>query len=100
MKTIDLVKQVMSAGKDVFGDVPERQVATMVNAVLAELNRQIREGSGQVVLAGFGRFVIRETKVSIEGSETTRRRVGFRPAAPRVEAKPAAKSRKPARKKG
>lgn len=84
MKMIELVQLAKASKADAFGDVPDARSASIVEAVLAEVRRHLGESKGPVVLAGFGRFVVREAKVTRNGQESVVRRIGFRPGGGRA----------------
>ena len=84
MKMIELVQLAKARKADAFGDIPDARSASIVNAVLAEVRRRLGEGETPLLLAGFGRFVVREAKVTRKGQEVTVRRIGFRPGSGRA----------------
>ncbi len=87
-ETIQAAKQGNEAA---FADVPEKRVLAIVRAVLNEVNRQVREAQeGQVILAGFGRFVVKEKEIEKDGEKVMKRRVLFRAAPLKASKAPAA----------
>jgi hypothetical protein len=100
MKITELVQLAKVASPDAFREVADQQSVAIVGAALAELARQIRAGGGPVGVAGFGRFVVRETAAPADGG-VAQRRVMFRLAPESADklaaaAKPAAGAKQPA----
>jgi hypothetical protein len=75
-----LVKSAKAEKAGAFDNINEKRAVAVVRAVLAQASKQISETEdGSVVLAGLGRFVIRQVQVEKEGQKVTRRRIAFRP---------------------
>lgn len=79
MKILELVQAAQKSRSKAFGSINEKRSVSIVQAVLAELNKTIKHTEeGQVILPGLGVFVAKKVKIKKEGVEGSKRKVVFR----------------------
>ncbi len=79
MKAIEIVESIKQSNPKLLGKMPEQRAASLVQAVLAELGKQLDAvDTGVLKVQGLGNFRIRQVEREKEGQKVTLKRVTFR----------------------
>jgi len=81
MKANEIVESIKQSNPQLFGKMPDQKAITLVQAVLAELGKQIDAvDNGVVKVQGFGNFRIKQVEREKDGEKVTLKKVAFRKA--------------------
>lgn len=84
MNLQELVKNAKEKNPELFERIPDGKAVALVRAVLNDVAEQLGNADeGTVMVAGLGRFVVRQVEVEKDGQKETRKRIVFMPFVPK-----------------
>lgn len=88
MKAIEIVESIKQSNPDLLGKLPDQRAVTLVQAVLAELGKQLDAvDNGVVKVQGFGNFRIKHVEREKDGQTVNLKRIAFRKVKRKAKAK-------------